>query len=178
MKENISRIGKVKTIFNPDLIVNLNDIFFEEAISFNDGEQIELSNFFSSNHVLIEGGPGQGKSMYLRRLCLNEGAYSSHIPIFIEFRNLKFKKSWRQELFDAIGEFGIVLDDTLLDFLAKSEKILFILDGFDEIPNNARLKTANELETIARIYPNSHGFKSSTPVRTKSSVFLVTTVMP
>ena len=39
-KDNVARIGQVKTILNPDSIVHLSDIFFDQAVSFND-EHIE-----------------------------------------------------------------------------------------------------------------------------------------
>lgn len=38
LRANIARVGKVKTILNPDSIVELNDIFIESAISFGDEE--------------------------------------------------------------------------------------------------------------------------------------------
>lgn len=163
LKENIERVGRVKTILNPDSIVDLEKIFFERAISFQNKEIVRAVSFFPSKHVLIEGGPGQGKSMYLRWLCLNEGAGSAHIPIFIEFRNLGYKKSLKEELFQAIRDFGVDLNDEIFDFLAASKKIVFILDGFDEIPNSERLRIARELETIARSYPDLRVVVSSRP---------------
>lgn len=163
LKKNIDRVGKVKTILDPDSIIELNKIFFEKAITFTKGEIVQLVSFFPSKHTLIEGGPGQGKSMYLRWLCLNEGNGSAHIPIFIEFRNLRYKKSLKLELFEAIKDFGVDLNNDLFDFLAKSERIVFILDGFDEIPNSERLRVAQELETIARTYPKLRIVVSSRP---------------
>lgn len=166
LKKNISRVGKVKTILNPDSIVSLNEIFVDDTITFYDEERqqsVNYLNYFSSKQVLVEGGPGQGKSLYLRHLCLLEGQKSNYIPIFIEFRYLKFKKSLREELFEAIKDFGVELDDDLFDYLAKSKKILFILDGFDEIPSSARNTTAKELETIARTYPDLNIIISSRP---------------
>jgi predicted NACHT family NTPase len=163
LKENISQVGKVKTILNPDTIVDLRNIFFEKAISFEEVDKIKLTSFFKHKQVLIEGGPGQGKSFFLRYLCLNEGESSRHIPIFIEFRNLKFSKSLKEELFEAIRDFGVDIDNDLFDFLAKSEKVLFILDEFDEIPNTVRSKVAKELETIARTYPELRIVVSSRP---------------
>ncbi len=118
-KNNVDRIGQVKTILNPDTIVNLNEIFFSEAVLFN-GEIVESFSQFGTKQVLVEGGPGQGKSLYLRRLCIKEGSGSSFIPIFIEFRNLKYKKKLTDELMDAIEDLGVKLDNALFDFLAKS----------------------------------------------------------
>ncbi|WP_415896261.1 NACHT domain-containing protein [Neptuniibacter sp. QD57_21] len=163
LKENIGRVGRVKTILDPDSIVDLDKIFFEDAITFEEADRVKNVSFFQSKQVLIEGGPGQGKSLYLRWLCLNEGAGSNHIPIFIEFRNLTYQKSLKEDLFHSVRDFGVDLSDDLFDFLAKSKKIVFILDGFDEIPNSERLRVARELETIARTYPDLRIVISSRP---------------
>lgn len=163
LKENIGRVGRVKTILDPDSIVDLNKIFFEDAITFEEANRVKNVSFFRSKQVLIEGGPGQGKSLYLRWLCLNEGTGSNHIPIFIEFRNLTYQKSLKEDLFHSVRDFGVDLSDDLFDFLAKSKKIVFILDGFDEIPNSERLRVARELETIARTYPDLRIVVSSRP---------------
>ncbi|OOE91933.1 histidine kinase [Salinivibrio sp. AR647] len=163
LKENIGRVGRVKTILDPDSIVDLDNIFFEDAITFEESGRVKNVSFFPSKQILIEGGPGQGKSLYLRWLCLNEGAGSNHIPIFIEFRNLTYQKSLKKDLFHSVRDFGVDLSDDLFDFLAKSKKIVFILDGFDEIPNSERLRVARELETIARTYPDLRIVISSRP---------------
>ncbi|GGP60253.1 NACHT domain-containing protein [Shewanella saliphila] len=161
-KDNVERIGQVKTILNPDSIVSLNNIFFDEAVLL-DSEKIESFSQFGTKQVLVEGGPGQGKSLYLRKLCIIEGAGSNFIPIFIEFRNLGYKKKLKEELMEAIEDLGVKLDNSLFDFLAKSEKIVLFLDGFDEVPNNERTRIARELETIVRTYPDLRIVVSSRP---------------
>jgi len=161
-KDNVARIGQVKTILDPDSIVQISDMFFDQAVLFND-EYIEFFSQFGNKQVLIEGGPGQGKSLYLRKLCLKEGSGNSYIPIFIEFRNLKYKNKLKDDLMEAIEDLGVKLDLTLFDFLAQSEKILLLLDGFDEVPNNERARVTRELETIARTYPKLRMIISSRP---------------
>ncbi len=161
-KENVKRIGQVKTIFSPDEIVNLDDMFFEKAVLF-DHEYIASFSKFESKHILVEGGPGQGKSLFLRKLCITEGSGSSFIPIFIEFRNLKYKGNLKEELIGAIGDLGVRLDNELFDFLANSEKIILLLDGFDEVPNSERDRVARELETIVRAFQNLKIVVSSRP---------------
>lgn len=101
--------------------------------------------------------------MYLRWLCLNEAAASEVIPIFVEFRNLRYEKSFKEELIDAINDLGLKVDVSLFDFLAESKKILFVLDGFDEVPSDHRLRIAKELETIGRAFPKLKILMSSRP---------------
>jgi hypothetical protein len=91
------------------------------------------------------------------------GNNASFIPIFIEFRNLSYKKKLKEELMDAFEDLGVKLDKSLFDFLAKSEKIVLFLDGFDEVPNNERTRIARELETIVRTYPDLRIVVSSRP---------------
>ncbi|TOF91102.1 histidine kinase, partial [Vibrio parahaemolyticus] len=161
-RENIQRISFVKTILNPDSIKRLDDIYFDKTVAY-DSCHFELFSQFRRPHVLIEGGPGQGKSLFLRKLCLNEAKGSSLIPIFIEFRNLKFEQSLRVELIEAINDLGVSLDSNMFDFVAKSKKVVLFLDGFDEIPNGSRRKIARELENIARAYPDLKMLISSRP---------------
>ncbi|MGD8119468.1 NACHT domain-containing protein [Vibrio sp. TRT 2004] len=161
-RENIGRIGFVKTILNPDSIKKLDDIYFDKTVAY-DSCHFEFFSQFRRPHVLIEGGPGQGKSLFLRKLCLNEAKGSSLIPIFIEFRNLKFERSLRTEIIEAINELGVSLDSGMFDFVAKSNKVVLFLDGFDEIPNDSRRKAARELENIGRTYPDLKMLISSRP---------------
>lgn len=84
-------------------------------------------------------------------------------PFFVEFRNLRYEKSFKEELIDAINELGLKVDVSLFDFLAESKKILFVLDGFDEVPSEHRLRIARELETIGRAFPKLKILMSSRP---------------
>lgn len=174
-RENIERIGFVKTILNPDTIMKLDDIYFDKTVSY-DSCHFESFSQFGKNHVLIEGGPGQGKSLFLRRLCINESKGSSSIPIFIEFRNLKYEKSLRVEIIDAINELGVFIDTSMFDFIAKSKKITLFLDGFDEIPNHVRQKMARELENIGRAYPELKILISSRPDAGMSGSYFFTKI--
>ena len=163
LKEKIESIGNVKSILYPDDIVSLETIYFPPAASFFDDVNIDSVSKFPLNHVLIEGGPGQGKSLFLRQLCLNEARGGGLIPIFVEFRNLSFKRPLKVELIESIQEWGIKINDSLFDYLAKSERIVFLLDGFDEIPSHAKSKAARELEIIAKSYPELRIIVSSRP---------------
>jgi hypothetical protein len=70
--DNISQIGKVKTIFNPNSIVDLDEVYFGGAITFSALGVVNSLGTFNANKILIEGAPGQGKSLYLKHLCIEE----------------------------------------------------------------------------------------------------------
>ena len=90
IKLNISNLSKVKTILDPNQIVDLYSIYYPDAIKF-EGNDISNIFDFSPKHILVEGGPGQGKSLFLRHICLTESKANRVIPVLIEFRNLKFE---------------------------------------------------------------------------------------
>lgn len=161
-RERSKRVGYVKTILNPDSIEPLDRIFFENA-TLCDGDKIETFTQFSRKHVLVEGGPGQGKSLLLRRACINESESSSYIPIFIEFRNLAYSKSLKIEIIEAINELGVPIETSVFDYIAKNGNVILFLDGFDEIPNDKKNKAARDLEALARAFPDLRLVVSSRP---------------
>ncbi len=48
LKENIGRVGRVKTILDPDTIVDLKDIYFEGAITFHNKDIVKNISFFQA----------------------------------------------------------------------------------------------------------------------------------
>lgn len=53
---------------------------------------------------------------------------------------------------DVIEDFGVKFDNIFFEFLVKFNKIVFFLDGFDEVFNSERSKVVRELEIIFRIF--------------------------
>lgn len=161
--ENIHNVGKVKTIYNPDEIHNIKDVYIKNTACFEDGEEITDIDFFSAKKILIEGGPGQGKSLFMKYLCVTTSEKGKYIPIFLEFRKLNFKDNFNETLYDGISEFGIDVDKDMFEYIAKSNKIILILDGFDEIDSEYRNKYAIGLEKIAEKYDDLKIIVSSRP---------------
>lgn len=163
LKDNVYKVGQVRTILQPDNTVNIKNIYSSEIIRFHSKDHIMFFNQFKKNKVLVEGGPGQGKSIYLKYLSLNEAKNGDQIPIFIEFRNLSFEKSLKEEIMQSILDYGIEIDKAVFNYLAKSKKLLLILDGFDEVPTNKRLKCARELEQLCKNHKELKIIVSSRP---------------
>jgi hypothetical protein len=113
-------------------------------------------------HVIIEGIVGQGKSIYLRQLC-NSAIEKEIIPIFLELRMISESRSLRQLIFDFLDSAGIEGQEKVLSYLSSTEKLVLILDGFDEIPTDKVTDTIYEIERLKAKHQNLKIIVSSRP---------------
>ena len=98
--------------------------------------------------VIISGAPGVGKSTLARRICQDVcqplGCHGYILVILVELRDLlHFKKDF--QLIDILQLFrGMMTHDVSLEKLSEAicsnlgRGVLFILDGFDELPPHLR----------------------------------------
>lgn len=114
-----------------------------------------VSDLDSKDNFVIQGIAGQGKSILLRHLFINEATLGNHIPIFIELRRIQKNETLLTHIFLFLQILDLPTDPALFQILLKSGKFMFFLDGFDEIPNDQIPSTLNELEHLASISRNS-----------------------
>jgi hypothetical protein len=107
-------------------------------------ETSNLDGFTVANenqYLMLLGGPGAGKSTFLRRLGLealkgDRGSYKYQcIPVFIELKRFNDSKI---DLLDAIvnelQNFGFPTSQEFAIKLLEQGKLLILLDGLDEVP--------------------------------------------
>jgi hypothetical protein len=161
--KNIDDVAKVRTIYSPDEIFHIEDIFNKNAVSIEQVDKLENLSSFPAEHILIEAGPGYGKSFLLKYICVNEIRRGIVIPVFIEFRRMNFEGDFLNSLLNEFFKFGIEIDNDIFEYLIDNNIITLIFDGFDEISSDKRDEVAEGLEQLARKYPTLKIIISSRP---------------
>lgn len=156
-------VQQVRTVINPEKISDLYEVYVPSAAVFSEVDSVENVDFFGKKKILIEAVAGSGKSLLMRHLCLKEKKREQYIPLFIEFRNLDAKISLDEAIVSHLSELGIDVDAEIFAVLMKSNRIVLLLDGFDEIKSSERNRMARELESLARAYPEVMVVVSSRP---------------
>ncbi len=147
----IAQIRKVKTIWQVDKPVDLVAFYCEpHVIVKKKRTSIEkLTDLKITGNILIEGTAGQGKSIFLRQLCAVELAQGKCIPLFVELRRINKSLNLKDRVFAAFEALGLTVDDNLFNALSASGKILLLLDGFDEVPEDVKSTVLTELEDLS-----------------------------
>jgi NACHT domain len=117
---------------------------FRGRSSRNDDRRAGMEVANTHQYLMILGGPGTGKTTFLRKVGLeaiknSHGEYShASIPVFLELRSLQWKASENIDLEAKIAaEFehcGLLEATELTQKLLDRGKLLILFDGLDEVP--------------------------------------------
>ncbi|MBA0203911.1 NACHT domain-containing protein [Pectobacterium aroidearum] len=149
--KHVSRAMKMRTIHSSENDVMLNDIYHPLIIS-HDDKEIRVGDDFllsDSNITNIIGFAGQGKSTILRKILLESIKVGEKIPFFMELRKIE-KNGIVNSLLKTLNELGISTNEDNLTALLKSDNVVLLLDGFDEISSNMREKILEEIIFLNR----------------------------
>ena len=162
--DNNDKITKVKTLWNYDSPVDLNEFYVSPKI-FVHHKRKEIHNIedkdFDDN-VLIQGMAGQGKSILLRKLCSVESSRGVYVPVFFELRKLKdgvLKNILEYLNFN--GWNNVLEDSVKYDHVYASVNFAFFLDGLDEVPSCHMNAIVNEIDELAGRYKKHRFIVSS-----------------
>lgn len=124
-----------------------------------------MKDFPQIGGIVIQGTVGQGKSIFLRYLCIQElqNQSSGRIPVLVELRKLDSENGLKTAVFSALENLGFEVNDELFSFYADSGKVVLLLDGFDELNEGQILPVIRQLEGWAEKHPNFQTIVSSRP---------------
>lgn len=174
----ISTLDQVKTINDFDESVSLYDFYVAPKVTKLQGDMKSfkvqsLKDFSCSKKILISGIVGQGKSILMRHLAIQQSFEGDRFPIFTELRELEEKESLETFIRKNIKKWLQTDNDKIVSYLLQEGKIILFFDGFDEVKINKMEKTVKDFEKIERKYPNLNFIVSSRPEETidKSVIF-------
>ena len=164
--DSIEKIGLVKTLFTgADKPVDINSFFYLPWVTTKNGiTKIKSLNEIPTEHsVLVEATVGQGKSILMRYLALQEPEKNKRIPIFIELKNISKEKNLNQLIKDKIISWTSDITDEQIKYILQSGKVSLFLDAFDEISKDYVLDTFSTIECFALDYKDLKLIVSSRP---------------
>lgn len=165
LARKIGNISLVRTLWCPDDDVSLLGFYYPpkvQSIGASNEVNANCVNDISTENFVIQGIVGQGKSIFLRWLAIQE-AKKSRLPIFIELRTLHTKYSLRDAIYRELESFDITINEETFNYLAKSGKFLLLLDAFDELDSTLTKETLNEIKFLSRKFESMQIVISSRP---------------
>jgi len=183
ISEYYVRLASVKTIFSRDEAIPIDSFYYPSRVSFKSRRKLVNGlKDLPAGCVVVEGVVGQGKSIFMRHLAtsiLSESA-EKQIPIFIELRNVSSKNSLRALIWQALKAIGVDADEEVFSYLVKEQKLVLLLDGFDELLEDSISDVLVEINDLKNINSGLKIIVSSRPQNAIQNVtdFKVVTLEP
>lgn len=168
----VASASKVKTIWSPEKETSLLTFYYPSKVSELEDDKrskntIEVSSLadIGRENVVLQGTVGQGKSIFLRYLAVQELSEkgTGRIPILVELRTITAKKDLRHQIDEGLEKLDLKMDKTVFDYLANSGKIVLLLDGFDELEQSEAPDTLSTIEFLVEKYPSLQIVVTSRP---------------
>lgn len=155
----VAAYEQVKTIWQRDKKVRLSAFYFPSKVNFPASGVTKTINSLrdlpSIGGIVLQGTVGQGKTVFLRYLCIQELTHQSsgRIPVFFELRKLDSSLTLEKALFNTLESLGFEMSDELFEYYAQSGKLVILLDAFDELEESLVNHVITTLEFWATRYP-------------------------
>lgn len=156
----VADIGKIRTISSRQLI-DLPSIYYPSKVSI-EGKAISTSTLddillaSSRTSIILTGTVGQGKSIFVRYLALQEVMQMKGLPLFIELRHAEKGKNLQKLIETQLAYLGFGGKPTvdLLDHLFSRRLVALFLDGFDEVKREVVTDILDEIQHLQARHPN------------------------
>ena len=164
----ISEVGTTRTIASRHP-VSIRSIYYPARIKTRHSEMaVDAANDLSdgaNQHIVITGTVGQGKSVFLKYLCIREIETGNGIPLFIELRNTSESKSLNNLIKNQLTHLGFEGDsnNSHIDLLFSRKLVTLFLDGYDEVKKSSAASVRDEIHSLATKYPSLRIIVSSRP---------------
>lgn len=163
--KRIATVRKVKTIWQVDKAVDLAHFYCDSHVLVaKKRKKITCyADFGLTENILIQGIAGQGKSILLRYICANELEKGNYIPIFVELNRIRKDSGLIDRILASFLSLGISIEENEFRALAKTGKLLLLLDAFDEVPDEMKTEILTDIEDLAGAYNDLKVIVTSRP---------------
>lgn len=155
---NLRQIGKITTVASRQAST-IDDIYYPAKIKLGKTTRtITTADDLLSGKTrlaLITGTAGQGKSVFLRYLCLQDIDLLGRIPIFVELRKIDNSITLQTLIKQQLEALGIEksISEAAAELLFKSSHTRLYLDGYDELNREHALRTKDEIVSLLNKNP-------------------------
>ncbi|MGC5892062.1 NACHT domain-containing protein [Enterobacter roggenkampii] len=156
LEKHVSRVVSLRTIHSSEYDVQLKDMYHPlriRGVIPNSASQLVKDGFYIENEKItnIIGIAGQGKSTILRKIFVEQLFNGNKIPFFIELRKVS-DEGIRKSLQSILINLSLKPSDIEVEELLASNKIILMLDGFDEINSERKNTILHEIVRLNLTY--------------------------
>lgn len=153
-EELLNRYQLLKISFRPNKALKLKDIYVPLKVqNTNDTDLIDTFQAIAKyGRLMVKGSLGSGKTMLLRyiALCYAEGRWADLfkkfqcLPILVELHRFSNQGlTVEQQLVEAFARDGFPNAQSFVSQSLDKNKLLLLLDGFDEVSSNERQRVVD-----------------------------------
>lgn len=147
----IHQAEHIKTVWSPEEAKKISDFYYPSRLIFKEAAYNikDISLFDKEKRVVIEGDTGQGKSVLMKYLYIDQLRKREKIPILIELRKITPALSLKDLVLEVLSSYQFKVTDEKLQALLKKGVLVLLLDAFDEIKESEKLPTLHWIESLS-----------------------------
>ena len=152
LSRKLGSYEKIKTIKDPDKASKISSFYVSPQFTEDSKSSFCANNvddFGCEEHTLIEGIAGQGKSVFMRQLCVEEIKLGRRLPVLIELRKITSTKGLGEFVLEYLRTVGFCRCDDIWSYLLESGFAVLLLDGYDEVPEQCRMQLIHDINALA-----------------------------
>lgn len=151
-KEIQDKYENLNISFRPNRPLKLKDIYVRLKVTGTNDTTDAFQAVAKYRRLMVKGSPGSGKTMLLKyiALCYAEGRWADLfkkfqcVPILVELHRFSNKElTVEQQLVEAFARDGFPNAQSFVSQSLDKNKLLLLLDGFDEVSSNERQKVVD-----------------------------------
>jgi NACHT domain-containing protein len=173
-KRLLRRVSGITTIVFPQQQLALSSIYEPMRLNQMIAEDFKLrgtektvslsvTDLKAGENYLIVDSAGMGKSTFAKYLVLDIFSSEVKIPIFLELRRIEESETLLGKISKEIDEHQEDIDERFLGMLFEQGHYIIILDGYDELSENARGKIGAQITELALKYDQNTVILTSRP---------------